>query len=139
VTKKVIMLSCILGLTSALPAHASPTNKEITISCSSVAPDVITGSVAVTLNDSAGNSFACGILACDSSGSIGPPPTNSASCTPRFRVHDMTYTLSYIDTDNSTNPAGSVSGTGIILKGSGFSTQAGPTIHPADTVTLDVK
>ncbi len=55
----------------------------------------------------------------------------------------MSYTLSYIDTDNSTNPAGSVSGsvsgTGIILKGSGFSTQAGPTIHPAYTVTLDVK
>ncbi len=51
----------------------------------------------------------------------------------------MTYTLSYIDTDNITNPAGSVSGTGIILKGSGFSTQSGPTIHPADTVTLDVK
>ncbi len=51
----------------------------------------------------------------------------------------MTYTLSYIDTDNITNPAGSVNGTGIILKGSGFSTQSGPTIHPADTVTLDVK
>jgi predicted nucleic acid-binding Zn ribbon protein len=55
----------------------------------------------------------------------------------------MSYTLSWIDTDTS-NPAGSplngsVSETGIILKGSGFSIQAGPASHPADTVTLDVK
>jgi predicted nucleic acid-binding Zn ribbon protein len=103
---------------------------------------VITGSVTVTLHDSAGgNSLTCG-LACDSSGSIGPPPTNSTSCNAPFRVHDMSYTLSYIDTDTS-NPgsplSGSISETGIILKGSGFSIQTGPASHPGDTVTLDVK
>lgn len=145
-TKKVLLLSCVLGLMSAFPAHASPTNKKITISCGSGAPDTIIGEVDVTLYDkTGGSSLDCGLLVCDSSnGSIlsGAPPTNSKSCTAPFRVYDMSYTLNYTDYDGNLSQIDASNNgpvPGVILKGYGFSTWIGPAAYPADTVTLDVK
>lgn len=150
-TKKVLIFSCLLGLIFSLPALANPTNKTITLTCSSGSPDVIIGEVDVTLYDTTGTlSVDCGLLDCDSSGGLilpGVPSTNSRSCTTAFRVYDMSYVLNYTDYDydTSTNPAtvtvigssnnGAVSG--VILKGSGFSTQIAP--NTADIVTLKVK
>ena len=146
--KKVLLFLCALGLTPTLQAHASPTNKKITLTCSSVSPDVIIGQVDVTVYDSTGQlSYPCtNLLSCDSSGTgqviPGASATNSASCTPGFRVQSMSYTLYYSDFDYSTNPptaigSSTVTGAGIILKGPAFSTQVGPNSN--DTVTLDVK
>ena len=144
--KKVLLLFCLLGLISVLPAHASPTNKTITLSCGAGSPDVITGQVDVTLYDITGiSSVDCGLLVCDSSGGLvlpGAPATNSTSCTAGFKVHDMSYTLNYFDYDSAGNLIDSSNNSaisGVILKGSGFSTQIGPGNYPADTVTLKVK
>lgn len=149
-TRKVLLLSGIFGLLSALPAHASPTNKTITITCSSGYPNTIIGEVDVTLYDSLGNSYDCAaagstfLVACDSSGGSvlpGVPATNSASCTPGFRVYEMSYSLFYNDYDSSLTSiaSGSVTGAGIILRGSGFSTQIVSSSSSADSVTLKVK
>src|SRR5579859_1928129 len=101
--KRVLLFSFVMSLISTLPAHASPTNKKITIICSSGSPDVIIGQVDVTVYDSAGSSSPCVSFSCDSSGGLvvpGAPATNSASCTPGFRVSGMTYTLYYNDYDS---------------------------------------
>jgi hypothetical protein len=137
-TKRVMLLACFLGLMSTIPAYASPTNKTITITCVSVSPNVLTGTVAVTVDDGAGNIASCGLQLCDSSG-LSTNATNSTSCTPPFRVQNMSYTLTYVDTDGNTNPAGQASESGIALKGKGFSYQIGPTVDPGDTVSFSIK
>ena len=122
-TKKVLLLSCLLGLLSSFPAYASPTDKKITLTCSSISTDVITANVAVTLTDGGGLSYACGLVFCDSSGASAPA-TNSASCTTPFRVHDLSYTLTYVDTDSLGNVSQSSTGGTALLRGNGFSVQS---------------
>jgi len=147
VTKKVLLVSCLLGLASTIPAYASPTSKTVTLSCSAGSPDAIIGQVDVILSDSSGAlSVDCtSLLACDSTGGLvspGAPSTNSTTCVAPFKVAQMTYTLNYSDFDASVSPPtdlgdsnnGAV--TGVTLKGSGFSTQIGLN---GDLVTLKVK
>jgi hypothetical protein len=135
-TKKVLLLSCLLGLLSSFPAYASPTNKKITLTCNSISTDVITANVAVTLTDGGALSSPCGLIFCDSSGASAPA-TNSASCTTPFRVHDLSYTLSYVDTDSLGNVSQSGTSGIALVRGNGFSVQS--TASTGDTVTLDVK
>lgn len=146
--KLLTVSSCVLGLVLAcIPAYASPTSKKITLDCSSVAPDIITGNATVTLCGSSttgvcgGLTFTCPStpVYCDSSGATAPIST-TVGCIAPFRVDAMSATIGFIDY------AGSISSTTIIdtggsspastLSGRGFTTTDG---YNSDTVTLTVK
>ena len=135
-TKKVLVFSCLLGLIASLPANASPTNKKITLTCSSAA-NVITGTATVTVCDAApvvctGQTYLCGSVSCDSSGSS-TNPTNTIACSAPFRVDGVSYNVSYVDSNGS---SGLITGSTVLPNGSGYSVTTGA---GSDTVTLKIK
>jgi hypothetical protein len=146
--KKMLLLSCALGLFATLPANASPTKKTITIACSSVDPDVIYGRADVMIFDSSGSSSQTCSVTCGTSGSPGLPESFSTDCPLPFRASEVSYILSYTasDTSSPNYPTDGVISEGTVdttaqrvqLKGRGISVQVGPT-NTGDTVTLKVK
>lgn len=72
-TKRLVVLVCLLGLTSvALPAYAA--SAKIILTCSSLAGDLVTGSATVSLcSDSLCSEIvSCAPVQCDSSGVSAP-------------------------------------------------------------------
>ena len=143
-TKRLAVLVCLLGITSAsIPAHANSTTKKITLACSSFAPNVITGAVTVALceaspaSDCSGATFECPALACDSSGASADLST-TIFCAAPFKVDAVTYDESYTDDVESVLSSGTSSGTHTLGKGKiGFvSTQLSGS---GDKVIIEVK
>jgi hypothetical protein len=142
--KIMIVAGCLLGLALAcIPAYASPTNKKITLSCSSAAGDSVAGSVNVTLCDSPAcdQSFPCLPVACDSANTVSTTVVCSTdAATVPFKVGAVSINICYQEDEdggpNCTQHPGT--GGGIAMGGKGFFTVVGPGTD-SDTVSLIVK
>jgi hypothetical protein len=98
---------CVLGLAiSCMPAYANPSNKKIALSCNVTSgTDIITGTVMVTLCDSAlcdGATVPCDPIDCDSSGVSAPISITVACDSPTFRVAGFHEVMGA--TDYAVNP-----------------------------------
>jgi hypothetical protein len=140
--KKITLIGCVLGaLTAWGPAYAKNTRVHVTLDCSSLGSNVITGYAAVTLCDPSdaacgGASVLCPPLHCDSS-SVSAPPSAKITCVAPYPVATVNFSESFVDTSSppASQTSGSSSGTKTLAKGKvGFvSTQ---TAGNGDTVTL---
>ncbi|GEM_PF-6839445 len=142
--KNILSLACLLLVLACLcaSADASPKDRKITVACSALAPDIITGSAIVTAcadSTCATQTVSCPQIYCDSS-AITAPSTTTESCPTQFKVTAIMYNLSYVDTDvngNTIISSGEVGATSTLQKGSvGFANSIG---YGNDTVTLTVK
>ena len=147
--KIMIVAGCLLGLALAcIPAYASPTNKKITLSCSSAASDSVTGSATVTLCETTNcgsvpgdDSVTCPPVMCDISGTVSI--TNACStdaATVPFKVGAVSANTCY-QQDEDLQPTCTPhpgTGGGIAITGKGFFTVVGPG-NDGDTVSLTVK
>ena len=143
---KILAISCcLLGFAIAcVPAFASPTNKKITVACSSVAPNDITCSAdTVALCASApvpckGQTFPCPDMLCDSSGASAPPST-TISCTAPFKAVAIEFNVSWAEA-GATPPGIGFFTQNSLNKGKvGFSLTTGPTSPATDSVTFTIK
>jgi hypothetical protein len=132
-----IVLGCLLGLALAcIPAYASPTHKNITVTCtSSDGNEVITGDATVTLCATLATCtkqfVVCPQILCDSSGT-NQPISITVSCDAPFKVGGLTAQIDFLDSEGHT--AGS-SPSVDSLTGKGFSTSVAP--NPNDTTDPD--
>lgn len=148
--KVVIALGCLLGLAAAcIPAYANPTDKKITLTCSSLAPDNVKGSATVTLcettncgNTLGDDSITCPQVMCDTAGTISVTSvcsTDSAG-TP-FKVGAVSVNVCYQQDEEqqgATCTPHPGNGGGTAITGKGFATAVAPG-GDSDTVSLTVK
>lgn len=160
--KTLAVFICLLGLAVAgIPAHASPTNKTITVSCDSDATDLdeIIGFASITLcdtSDCSGQKYDCvsatqnpplssisfvtGV--CDNNNGINGPVSITVSCSPGFRVRGVIPGIGYVEPNDPSNPQSTTHGP-TALGGKGFSTVYGSNTPDADgdtdTVSLTIK
>ncbi len=142
--KRVLCFSLLLVLGGSFSAYPSPTTKKITLDCSSIAPNVITGGATVSLCAASplaacsGQTVLCGAISCDSSGAIAFP-SNTISCDAPFKAAGVSFSETFADHDGTgaVIAAGGNSGASTLQKGRvGFtSVQA----SGSDSVTLTVK
>ena len=145
----IIVSGCLLGLALAcIPAYASPTDKKITLTCSSLIPDNVSGSVNVTLcettncgNAPGDDSITCPQVNCDTASTVSITTVCSTdSAAPPFKVGAVSVNLC-IQEDQDGQPTCTPhpgTGGGIALTGKGFSTAVGSSTD-SDTVSLTVK
>ncbi len=143
-TKRILCFSLLMVLGGSFSAYSSPTDKKITLACSSVAPNVITGNTTVSLCAASalvacsGQTVLCGNISCDSSGVIAFP-TDTIFCKAPFKIAGVSFSETFADEDGTgaVIAAGGTSGASTLQKGGvGFtSVQA----SGSDTVTLTVK
>ena len=152
---KILVVSfCVLGLAlSGVVANAKPTEKQITLECSTTDSDTITGFVMVTLCDAAD----CSGEQSDCVAATQPPPLPSISfvsavcdsanvpaitvtCSTPFRVRGQMSVIGYVEASHPDQPHSTPhSGE---LKGKGFYTLYGGDMDQngdSETVSLTIK
>src|SRR5450759_354267 len=94
--KLLSIISCVLALAAVTnPAQASPATK-ITLTCSSLAPNTITGDATITLCAASGAIICqaaiatCPVVQCDSSG-VKFDPSTTISCAAPFKVEAILF------------------------------------------------
>jgi len=144
---------CVLGLAiTCMPAYANPTDKKITLDCSSSeAGEVVYGDATVTLCDELTSTSPCveSVTCQVTCESDAVPPSQTISCStdtanPPFKVHAMTAQINFRDSEGNTGG----SAPSVTLTGKGFFTAVGPDSDPqtetdtdsdTETVSLTVK
>ncbi len=121
--KKILVAACGMALLAmaSMPAHASPTNKKVTVSCDFV--DGNTGYANVTLMDSGSGTFACPQMTCNQS-----VTSVTVACDAPFKVSDMYADYGIVEV-HSTQSTVALKG-----KGVGLTFTSG-----GDTVSVNVK
>jgi hypothetical protein len=152
---------CLLGLAlGSIPAHANPTVKTITVSCSSDTTDVdeIIGFASITLCDApdcSGQKYNClsatqnpplssidfVSAVCDNNNPVNGPISITVSCSPGFGVHGVIAVIGYVDATYPDAPQSTTHGPSA-LTGKGFFTTYGGQTPDADgdtdTVSLAI-
>jgi hypothetical protein len=139
--KVLVVTCCLLGLAvGSVPAYAGST--KITLDCSAVAPDVMTGNATVTLCDASAfpctaQTVVCPAVACDSSEATANQST-TISCAAPFKVSAAGYSFAFADYDGTGAIIAANGGNGTLTlnngKGGGFGIAIG-----SDAMTLSFK
>ena len=122
---KIMIAVCGIALVAmaSIPAHASPTNKKVTVSCAFV--DGNTGYADVMLYDSGSGSFPCPEVTCDAS-----VTSVTVACDAPLRVNSIFADCGLMNVQSTSNPVELKGGKGISLS---FTSDGG------DTVAVTVK